>query len=372
LPETNSSIQKSITHYPQLDGLRGIAILMVILFHYFPDVAVLRFGWAGVDLFFVLSGFLISSRLIPFINEQGILKRFYRNRFLRIVPLYFTFLSVFFLIWFLFVSKATIQQNPFYTNYWWSFFLFIQNWVYIFNLQQPIDYLNHFWSLAAEEQFYLAFPIFVLLFRKPKKILLVAIFIISLVLLTRVIYFYFFNAKDNFQTIYWNTFFRADSFLAGSILFILLQYYRAQKRYFLYLKYAAVISVVLLAGGVYYYKSLLMSNPFFETFGYTLIPILFSYILFKSIEGGGKFLNKITSFRALKYCGKISYGLYIFHWPVYLSGYAIMNKMFKNDSGISATNLHLIIVTLSIVFTFAICHLSFKNFESYFLKLKAN
>jgi peptidoglycan/LPS O-acetylase OafA/YrhL len=97
---------------PQLDGLRGIAILMVMCYHFFPNNIICNFGWSGVDLFFVLSGFLITGRLYPYLDDKKILLKFYRNRFLRIVPLYFGFLVVFLLDGLCSRRKQPAAQQP--------------------------------------------------------------------------------------------------------------------------------------------------------------------------------------------------------------------------------------------------------------------
>jgi peptidoglycan/LPS O-acetylase OafA/YrhL len=363
---TERQIQSN-KHFPELDGLRGIAILMVIAFHYFPNVYFLKFGWSGVDLFFVLSGFLISSRLIPFINDKGILLQFYRNRLLRIIPLYFTFLISFFLFWFFFANKDTVLQNPFYTNNWYAFFLFIQNWIYIHFPEQPLESLNHFWSLAVEEQFYIFFPIFILLTRKPKRILAIALVLIFIILLGRSLYYFVFST--NYQSIYWNTFFRADSFLIGSVVFIIFNYYNNSKELFKTYIYYFFASVILIVSGAIFYKSILMSNPSFQTFGYTCISVIFGYILLQSINSSNHLLSRMLSNSTLQYLGKISYGLYIFHWPIYFMGFGILNKIFKNHY-INYAQLNTLNICCSILITFLISHLSYKYFESYFLNLK--
>jgi peptidoglycan/LPS O-acetylase OafA/YrhL len=68
---------QSTSYIPQLDGLRGIAILMVVCFHYFPNTFLFRFGWSGVDLFFVLSGYLLTGRLLPYLDDKKILQKLY-------------------------------------------------------------------------------------------------------------------------------------------------------------------------------------------------------------------------------------------------------------------------------------------------------
>ena len=197
---------------PQLDGLRGIAILMVMCYHFFPNNIICNFGWSGVDLFFVLSGFLITGRLYPYLNDKKILLKFYRNRFLRIVPLYFGFLIVFFVGWFVFVSEPVQLSTTFYSDYWWAFFLFIQNWISIFNEEKSLGYLSHLWSIAVKEQFYLLFPFLIIILRRPKNILVGCLLLILVVLICRIIFFAYSGQNYSYQFIYWNAFFRFDSF----------------------------------------------------------------------------------------------------------------------------------------------------------------
>src|ERR1700761_1301740 len=115
-------------YIPSLDGLRGIAILLVIAFHYFPGFS---FGWCGVDLFFVLSGYLITGRLIATLDRPGYFTHFYRNRILRIFPLYFATLIVFFIGISFFTKPATQPLLAYYHTHWISYFLFFDNFTFI-------------------------------------------------------------------------------------------------------------------------------------------------------------------------------------------------------------------------------------------------
>jgi peptidoglycan/LPS O-acetylase OafA/YrhL len=276
-----NSPKKQLNNYiPQLDGLRGIAILMVVSFHYFPNTYLFRFGWSGVDLFFVLSGYLITGRLLPFLNDRRLLQKFYWNRFVRIVPLYFGFLILFFAGWFLFASNKTVEAFPFYHKHWWQFFLFFQNWVYIYNSGIPIDNLNHLWSLAAEEQFYIFFPLLIISLNKVRHIFFTLITLIFIILTFRCIYYYHITAPDNFTTIYWNTFFRADSFLTGGVFYIVFNYYSPSIIRLRIYKLAFILATLCLLFFMYLYRDLSMANPFIETCGFTLLAFLFSYILY--------------------------------------------------------------------------------------------
>jgi len=209
-----------------LNGVRGIAIILVLLFHYFPEVKIFKIGWTGVDLFFVLSGFLLTSRILPFLLEKKLLLKFYWNRALRILPLYYLFLILFFLFWFMVIDRK-VEQSPFYSHNWYLFFVFFQNWILITTPDNSASHLNHFWSLAVEEQVYLIYPLFFLLLKKRKNIFLGLVILLVVIVIARIITFYYNTGADNYKSIYCNTFFRSDSFLLGSLLYFFLNFYQS-------------------------------------------------------------------------------------------------------------------------------------------------
>ena len=155
-------------HHPALDGMRGVAVLMVLAFHFLhvdgeggaAERALLsasRSGWAGVDLFFVLSGFLITGILLDARGGPGYFRAFYARRVLRIFPLYYAYLAVLFLAVPLLLPSLDVKPE---TQGWL--------WTYLGNVLfareggfQASPYTAHFWSLAVEEQFYLAWPLLV-------------------------------------------------------------------------------------------------------------------------------------------------------------------------------------------------------------------
>src|SRR6476646_2808690 len=117
------------SYYPALDGLRGFAILGVLLQHNFSFLPVPKFGWVGVDLFFVLSGFLITDILLRTKENKNFLQNFYIRRILRIFPLYYGVLLLFFLIAPAF-QHLHLQYNYYHKSQSMSW-LHLQNWIYI-------------------------------------------------------------------------------------------------------------------------------------------------------------------------------------------------------------------------------------------------
>ncbi|MBL0155411.1 MAG: acyltransferase [Chitinophagaceae bacterium] len=203
-------------YYPSLDGLRGLAIILVICFHYLGFITFFRFGWMGTDLFFVLSGFLITGRLAPYLSNKNLLSVFYRNRFLRIVPVYFSFLLMFFGVW---IILSPADDNHFFRQNGWTFFLFLQNWFMIADPAASENHLQHLWSLAVEEQFYLCYPFLLLLFYRYKYFMAGLITVMVMLIATRHIFVLIHPAGLDYRTVYWNSIFRFDAFLTGTLLY---------------------------------------------------------------------------------------------------------------------------------------------------------
>ena len=179
-------------YLPALDGIRGLAIILVMLYHFsipfqlsghlnFLDGLVgtfLQVGWVGVDLFFVLSGFLITGILYGTAGKDNYLKNFFVRRFLRIFPLYYLMLFMLIIIIPNFIPSLASKTDQMVDNQVWF-------WSYLINWR--ISYLGTFegiqggymWSLALEEQFYLIWPFFILFFRKnvvPSCFILIIVF----------------------------------------------------------------------------------------------------------------------------------------------------------------------------------------------------
>jgi peptidoglycan/LPS O-acetylase OafA/YrhL len=194
-------------HIPALDGLRGVAILLVLFYHLF-NVGIFKgwfnYGWIGVDLFFVLSGFLITSILLKSKGKPDYFKNFYLNRALRILPLYFGVLLIF-----AFIAPYFTPTKWFVSDqvYFWTF-----TQGYLILKGQNTDPLFHLWSLAIEEQFYLVWP-FIILILRPKQLLLFS----ALMLVTTVTVRFIFH---NHYLTYGLTVAHMDGLLIGAVIAI--------------------------------------------------------------------------------------------------------------------------------------------------------
>jgi len=178
-------VNHSLKYNPALDGLRGIAISLVMLFHIWPEY--FSFGYVGVDIFFVLSGFLITQIIYTKLRSNSFsFKEFYRNRIRRIFPAMIIVVLTTFLIGYLFLFPSELEQLGKHIK---SSAFFYQN----FRLIGEVGYwddaaqlkpLLHFWSLSIEEQFYIFWPLIIFIFYKLRVNLFISLLIIFLLLIT--------------------------------------------------------------------------------------------------------------------------------------------------------------------------------------------
>jgi peptidoglycan/LPS O-acetylase OafA/YrhL len=350
-------------HIPALDGLRGLAIGMVIAYHYFPDFILFSIGWAGVDLFFVLSGFLITSRLLATLNDENYYRNFIRNRVLRIFPLYFSVLIIFFTILIL-LSKEHIDIRNYYGSHWLSFVFFTENWTFIF-YGLPLDsYLNHFWSLAIEEQFYIIWP-WIIYFITPARNRLVVFGIILISVVITRIWIHQFSAFP--FAYYFNTFCRIDALLLGAFVAQIRAINRRIPQ--VWVNGILIFFVFLICAGIYVTGNAGLSGPFMATIGYTCVAVCFTCVICKVLENNRPVVN-IFELPLLRYIGKISFGLYVFHWPVLLFVRRKMAFWGMNQVPFLKSTLLFSSAGISLLICFVISALSFRYFESRILKYK--
>lgn len=350
-------------HYPALDGLRGLAILLVVVYHNFGFINYFFFGWLGVDLFFVLSGFLITGILLGAVGKPHFLRNFYIRRALRIFPLYYASLIIFLFIIPHLSSRADFTYYIKNQIWLWTDF---QNWLYIFNPDYSTNILHHLWSLAVEEQFYIVWPFMILLIKKPGRlIVLLSVLLILIMSLRLIIWLY---EIENLAYFNLYTFSRIDGICIGCILALLINFYPGfLKKYF-------TIIILSLAGFNFLFYFLNQrfhyTLPYLAVAGYTTFAIILALLVYESITGKNRIIQLIFTSSFMKFLGKISYGLYIIHWPAYiLLSPAILAYLQKFIPGLYANySVSIICILISVLLSW----LSFKYFEKPFLDLKSS
>lgn len=351
-------------HYPALDGLRGIAILLVVFFHNFGFINYFFFGWLGVDLFFVLSGFLITDILIRGMGTKNFLKSFYIKRVLRIFPIYFLLLIIFLII---IPSLPSYDGSlKYYTDNQIWLWTYLQNWLFAFREQQTTNVLMHLWSLGVEEQYYLIWPFIILIFRKPKILLTISLLLLLAIIAVRLILWQKQVEGLSYFSLY--TFTRIDGICIGSALALLR---------FIWPKFITnntpyIIIFVATINFIFYFINEASTTlfPYFPFLGYSTFAIVFAVIVYEAATCNRNFITIPLSFAPLRFIGKISYGFYIFHWPVYKWLYPGLAEYFNSFSFTGKIAPNIIAALVATVAGFLISVLSFYSFEIRFLKLK--
>jgi peptidoglycan/LPS O-acetylase OafA/YrhL len=282
---------------PQLDAIRGLAVLAVLLHNTDTDLYtgfVARNGWMGVGLFFVLSGFLITGILLETKNEAGYFRNFYARRCLRIWPLYYgALLFMFVIVPILRPSEAHRIFEP-RSMPWWSYLVYLQNFL-VPAVSKATGLLGVTWSLAVEEQFYLFWPL-VVRFCSERTLRRITIAIVCLDPVLR-----FFLMRRGFD-VYPNTFCRLDGLMWGALLALMFRlkafsreaYVRAAWGVLLVATPLAFVTANRVAWAVYSFTALASAS--------------FVYLALTSKQ---KWLQAVLANRFLIYSGVISYGIYL-------------------------------------------------------------
>jgi peptidoglycan/LPS O-acetylase OafA/YrhL len=290
-------VNHSLKYNPALDGLRGVAIVLVVMFHIWPEF--FSFGYMGVDLFFVLSGFLITKIIYTKLeNNTFSFKEFYRNRVRRIFPAMIVVLLVAFFVGYLFMFPSELKSLGQHMK---TSVLFWQN----FRLMEEVGYwdkaaelkpLLHFWSLSIEEQFYIFWPIILVLIYRFRFNFLISIGVLF-VLLTVLSQVLDINK-------FYHSFARFWELAFGSFLFVLSQ--KFDYKYHVN-KFKLVIFLVFIT-------SLLLAFDREFNFFSTLFVVVSTglLLLYISQNAGSKFF----AFTPLVFIGVISYPLYLWHYVI--------------------------------------------------------
>ncbi|WP_276379337.1 acyltransferase [Flavobacterium sp. H4147] len=336
-----------------LDHLRALAITMVLIYHYrmfaHPEWVDTygRFGWMGVDLFFVLSGFLISRQLFHEVNSNGKigLKAFFTKRFFRIVPPYVVTLSLYFLFPF-FRERESLPTI-------WKFITFTQNIeLDLFNFGT----FSHAWSLCIEEQFYLLFPLTLALFLYYKKFrifnyFLVLLFLFSIIL--REISWQIFvvpniNSDDFwriwYMKIYYPTYTRLDGLLSG----IAIAYFYENALWFKKFinsngNYLCLVGIALLGFSMWICND--QTSHLASVFGFTAVSISFGLIVMSAVSESS-FLYRFKSNWTAQ-LATLSYAVYLSHKGII----HIMQSFIEETSLEKESNLTFLISMITCLIT---------------------
>ena len=355
-------------YLPSIDSLRALAVLAVIIYH--VDVNYLPGGFLGVDLFFVLSGYLISSLIIKEYRKTGSLNlyNFYIRRARRLLPAVYFMITVGLVVMVLF-NEVLLRKSHLDAIFG---YIYSSNWWYIFH---KLDYFDsfgaqspfkHLWSLAIEEQFYMIFPLLFLLVNRKKKskdgtyklnknFLYVVLGLILVSLIAHILLF----DINNISRIYFGTDTRAFSLLVGVVGAILYPMERLHAKVtpqqnMLYSVVSLVSIATLITVMIYTseYNTLLYRG------GFLLVAILGLIVIISS----GKqhtLMSRLLSFKPVVFIGKISYSLYLWHFPVLVLTTPV------SEIG----NPNIIFVILRVILTFILATASYVFVETPIRKL---
>jgi peptidoglycan/LPS O-acetylase OafA/YrhL len=285
-------------HIRAIDGLRGVAILLVFMHHF----GLFQPGWAGVDIFFVISGFLITGILLRTKHSPHYFGHFYARRALRILPLYYIFIVLFFLVIFPIAARLGSSSHYGLTDFTW-FLFHLSNW-WIGSGHMSSSPISHFWSLAIEEQYYFVWPLLVLLLSR-RNLARASIAIALLSFSCRVV-----DAALHPEGIGFNFYtpFRIEPIAIGSLAAILALDQQ------LWDKLVSYRQILFWGGFVLWATTIFVGdNRAICVLGISAIGALALAMLIDATTDRSPF--DTTFFRHL---GKHSYALYVIHYPIFL------------------------------------------------------
>lgn len=367
-------------HMPALDGVRGLAILMVLMFHLVGNtqptnsleglvVRITNYGSFGVELFFILSGFLITGILYDSRDKPHHFRNFYMRRILRIFPLYYSVLILVFLL----APLIPILQGP-------TLYSLIERqawaWLYAINIyiaktgEWSFSYLQHFWSLAVEEHFYLFWPFIVFaLARRPRVLIAVSLAIAVSAFLARMIGSL---AGLNWWTTYVFTPFRLDGLALGAFMAVFARQPGGLERLIRTLPRAAAIAgTVFLATFAWSRMTSSGASDMVLLMRAGSIEVLLACLLLYALTAPtSAFVSKFFRHPYMMLLGTYSYGLYVYHHFIsyYFSSqqteFVIAQWLGSHSAAVALQ------AVVGSALSLALAYLSYEHFEKRFLAMK--
>lgn len=335
----------SIKYRPEIDGLRAIAVISVIIYHLNENW--LSGGFLGVDIFFVISGFLITGIIITEIQQNSFsFKQFYTRRIKRIYPAFITVMALV-----SFIASAIFIYNDFNQlrktielaiAFLSNFYLGLTQGY--FDLSANENPVLHIWSLAVEEQYYLIVPLILILaykkFREIKVLFIITIILFFILLATSFIPANFYKEVLHQPNIYYLSNLRFPELLVGSLLAIYHNFSNKGQLSKQASNILAILSTLLLFSCLF-----LMNNDIAFIPGVTLIlPCIFTALIIHTTSQNN-IIKLCLSNKAIVFIGKISYSLYLYHWIFIALAYYITGEKQINNQSIA------IVTVLTIIFS---------------------
>ncbi len=371
-------------YYIALDGLRAIAVIMVFFQHYGAGHALIfGWGWTGVDIFFVLSGFLITGILYDSQSKVHRYRDFYIRRTLRIFPLYY------------FVWAVVVLLAPFAHWQWnmrWALWpAYLGNYARFFFLHQPGDpyrfdkltfgapasawfgyplhlYIGHFWSLCVEEQFYLVWPLVVYQVRQRRTLIRICLVVLILSPIARAVLSWALSPELLRMELFYRSLpTRLDALLMGGLLALSLRgpeevLVRRLRRPLLVVSGVLFVALYFVSTKVLFLPLEGSASNWIGVFGFTVIDAFAAAVILECIHPGS-LLGTCLSWKPLRAMGIISYGFYVYHDLLH----DFYSEFAHRISSKYAYPLNLLIAFAT---TLLIAALSYRLLEKPLLKLK--
>jgi peptidoglycan/LPS O-acetylase OafA/YrhL len=343
------------TLIPAIDGLRGLAIIGVLLFHL--GIPKCSLGWTGVELFFVISGFLITRILLNTCEDRDYFKRFYVRRALRIFPIYYLVVITYTAAAVFSTSVEALRMLPMY-------YVYLQTIPQLRSQFTVVAMLGHTWTLAIEEQFYFIWPLVIFLV-KGRKLLVVITVMIFAAMGLRLLSLRFANPflVDGWIGV------QIDTLAAGAMVAYTSRIYDRQtmQRYLTVAFLGGVASLLLLVsivGTSVFWTPKIWGRSWYGPLLISVLACTFAGIV--GLAAIGHRWTRWLEFRSLMRWGKISYGIYLFHPFVFLFVDIVVRHTVHAQSHLASRSIMLVKLSL----TYLVGSVSWKLIESPILQLK--